>query len=230
MKSGQSAGQQGWRGISLSEPQGPVDLGSQDNLQALQQAIMEDARAEAQQVIENAQVQAQGLYQEAEAQVKSEGDAILERARKEVETLRSQAAASAKIEAQKLKLQRREDLLRRVFDSVLEKLASAPEWPDYEEIVRYLVKDAMGHMVTDNALVRTDAETHKILTNEVLADLANELGVYLRAGEPLKRGTGVIVETPDGHRRYNNALETRLARMQNGLRASVYRILSGETP
>ena len=95
MKSEQNASQQGWRGVSLNDQRLPADLRAQDNLQALQQAIMEDARVEAQQVVENAQVQAQALFHEAEDQVKSEGDAILERANKEVETLRSQSAASA---------------------------------------------------------------------------------------------------------------------------------------
>lgn len=230
MKSEQNASQQGWRGVSLGDQRLPVDMRSQDNLQALQQAIMEDARAEAQQIVENAQVQAQALFHEAEAQVKSEGDAILERANKEVEMLRSQSAASARIEAQKLKLQRREELLRRVFASVRERLANAPQWPDYDQIVRYLVQDAVEHMDTDNALVRSDPQTRKVLTNEVLADLASELGIYLRAGDPLKRGTGVMVETPDGHRRYDNTLETRLARLQNNLRNTVYHILSGEMP
>ncbi len=219
MKS-EGGSQQSWR----------TDVSDQDNLQALEQAIMEEARAEAQQIVEDARVQAQALFLEAEAQIKSEGDAIMERVNKQVETRRSQAAASARIEAQKLKLQRREALLRHVFDSVREQLANAPQWPDYEQIVRHLVQDAVEHMDTDNALVRSDPETRKVLTNEVLADLASELGIYLRAGDPLKRGTGVMVETPDGHRRYDNTLETRLARLQNGLRTTVYSILSGETP
>jgi vacuolar-type H+-ATPase subunit E/Vma4 len=230
MKSEQNASQQGWRGVSWSDQHAAAGLRSQDNLQALEQAIIEDARAEAQQIVESAQDQAQVLFHEAEVQVKSEGDTILERANKEVETLRSQTAASARIEAQKIKLQRREALLRRVFAGVRERLAGAPQWPDYEQIVRHLVRDAVEHMDTDNALVRSDPETRKVLTSEVLADVASELGIYLRAGDPLERGTGVIVETPDGHRRYDNTLETRLARMQNGLRNTVYRILSGETP
>jgi len=38
----------------------------------------------------------------------------------------------------------------------------------------------------------------------------------------------VIVQTPDGHLNFDNTLETRLARMQNPLRADVFRLLTGE--
>jgi vacuolar-type H+-ATPase subunit E/Vma4 len=63
-----------------------------------------------------------------------------------------------------------------------------------------------------------------------LAELATEIGVYMRPGEPLPEGTGIMLETPDGQCRYDNRLETRLARIQSALRTSVYRILTGEEP
>ena len=37
-----------------------------------------------------------------------------------------------------------------------------------------------------------------------------------------------MLETPDGHRRYDNTLETRLARMKDDLRTPIYHILMGD--
>jgi vacuolar-type H+-ATPase subunit E/Vma4 len=48
-------------------------------------------------------------------------------------------------------------------------------------------------------------------------------------GETLEQGTGVVVETLDGHRQLDNTLETRLKRMEEALRTPVYRILTGES-
>ena len=48
-------------------------------------------------------------------------------------------------------------------------------------------------------------------------------------GEPLKQGMGVVVQTPDGHRRYDNTLETRMTRLQDAMRNPVYRLLMGES-
>jgi vacuolar-type H+-ATPase subunit E/Vma4 len=219
---------QGWRGVSWTGEQS--GLRPQDNIESLEQAILQEAQGEAQQIVEGAQTQAQIIYQEAESQVKTEGNVILERARKKADTLRSQAEASARIDAQTLKLKRREHLLAQVFDRAREQLASATQWPDYDQVARHLVRDAVKHLGSDNVLVRADAATKRVLTPDVLAEMATELGVYVRAGEPLLEGTGIMLETPDGQCRYDNRLETRLARIQSALRTSVYRILTGEEP
>ena len=219
---------QGWRGISWADEQS--SLRPQDNIESLERAIIQEAQGEAQQIVESAQTQAQIIYQEAQSQVKTEGNIMLERARKKADTLRSQAEASARIDAQTLKLQRREQLLTQVFDRAREQLASATQWPDYDQVTRQLVRDAVGHLGSDNILVRADPQTQKVLTPDVLAELSTEIGIYMRPGEPLTEGTGIILETPDGHCRYDNRLETRLDRIQSALRTSVYRILTGEEP
>jgi vacuolar-type H+-ATPase subunit E/Vma4 len=220
------ASTQEWRGVSWANEQ--ASLRPQDNVESLERAILEEARGEAQQIIEDAQTKAQIIYQEAESQVKAEGNNILERARKKADGLHSQAEASARIDAQTLKLKRREQLLNQVFDRAREQLASATQWPDYDQVAHYLVRDAVEHLGSDNVLVRADVETQKRLTPSVLADLASEIGVYMRPGDLLSEGTGIVLETPDGHCRYDNRLETRLARIQSALRSSVYHILAGE--
>lgn len=58
--------------------------------------------------------------------------------------------------------------------------------------------------------------------------MSKELNITIRLGEPLKRGLGVMVETQDGHRQFDNTLETRLRRMKETLRSPVYHILMGE--
>jgi V/A-type H+-transporting ATPase subunit E len=219
---------QGWQGVSWADEQ--PSLMPQDNIESLERAIIQEAQGEAQQIVESAQTQAQIIYQEAESQVKTEGNVILERARKKADTLRSQTEASARIDAQKLKLERREQLLAQAFDRASEQLASVTQWLDYDQVARQLVRDAVKHLGSDNVLVRADPQTQKVLTPDVLADLATETGVYMRPGEPLTEGTGIILETPDGHCRYDNRLETRLSRIHSSLRTSVHRILTGEEP
>lgn len=200
-----------------------------NDIQALGSAIKGDARGEADQILADAQARAEDIRQQAQAQADTERETILQRARQEAGTLRSHAAAAAQLEAQTLKLKRREQLLERVFAEARQQLASALQWPDYEQIARHLVREAAKRLGADEVLVRADEGTRKVLEDDVLADLGEELGMHLRAGELLAQGTGVVLETPDEHRRYDNTLETRLARMQDGLRAPVYHILMGET-
>ncbi len=216
----------GWRTDSQElAPGGPSPRG---DVQVLRQAIMQDVREEIEKILSDARSRAEDIRAQAQAQANAERDAILQRARREAQDLRDQAVARAQMEAQTLKLRRREKLLGRCFAEARRQLASVTEWPDYAEVARQLVRDAVSHLNADNALVRADAETQKVLDANALAALSRELGVYLRPGEPLDRGTGVVVETPDGHRRYDNTLETRLARMQDVLRTPVYHVLMGE--
>jgi vacuolar-type H+-ATPase subunit E/Vma4 len=51
----------------------------------------------------------------------------------------------------------------------------------------------------------------------------------VQLGTSLTEGTGVIVETAEGHRQYDNTLEARLSRLQEELRSPVYRLLLGES-
>jgi len=199
------------------------------DIQALERAIIGDAREEAGQILADARARAEDIRRQAEKQADAKRDMILQRAQQEAETLHSHAAAAAQLEAQTLRLKRREQLLERVFANARQQLASAPGWPDYEQIARHLVREAAERLGADEALVRADERTRQVLDDDMLVDLGKELGVHLQAGEPLAQGTGAALETPDGHRRYDNTLETRLARMQDELRAPVYHILMGET-
>ncbi len=208
------------------------------DIQALERAIIGDAKEETEHILDDARARAEGIRAQAQAQADARREAILQRARQGAETVRSNAAAAAQLDARTLKLKRREQLLERVFADARRQLASAPGWPDYEQIARHLVREAAERLGADEVLVRADERTRRVLSDDVLADLGKDLppvggteggGVRLQAGEPLARGTGVVLETIDGHRRYDNTLETRLSRMQDGLRAPVYHILMGET-
>jgi vacuolar-type H+-ATPase subunit E/Vma4 len=196
---------------------------------ALRDAVLEEAKGEANQILTDAESQASHIQRQIQAEINAERETILQRAQEEAEELRSHTAAVAQLEAQTLKLKRREQLLEQVFASTRQRLASAPQWPDYEQIVHNLIHEAIERLNVDEATVQADKGTQQVLDNDTLDVLEKETGVRLHIGELLNEGTGVVLETPDGHRRYDNTLETRLARMQEELRAPVYHILMGET-
>lgn len=201
-----------------------------DNIQTLEGAIMEEAREETRRILADAQTQVQSVHQQAQAEADAERDAILRRAQEEARVLREHTVAAAQLEAQALKLKRREQLLKRVFTDAHQQLASVSQWPDYEQIVRRLIREAAAKLYADETLVRADESTRRVLSDQVLADLEQGLGTRMHIGEPLAHFTGVVLETLDGHRRLDNTLETRLDRMQETLRTAVYRILMEETP
>jgi vacuolar-type H+-ATPase subunit E/Vma4 len=193
--------------------------------QELEQAIMHEAEAEAKKILDDAHLQATRIKQHAQTEVKAEREAILQEARQKAAAQHKQSYAKAQQEAQMLKLRRREQLLERVFAEARERLASIPGRPDHVQIGHRLVREAVERLAVDEIIVRTDGGTWENLDEATLKALGEELGVHLIPGERLAQGTGVVLETPEGHRYYDNTLETRLERIQNTLRAPVYRIL-----
>lgn len=204
-----------------------------NNVQVLEQAIMEIAQQEAQSILDEARSKADAIHKQAKVRAEAESTAILHAAEQQVPHLIEQAGAKAQVEAQMIKLQRREQVIERAFAAARHKLAMLPQRPDYADIVRHLLDEAITVLDNDTCIVHADAQTQTLLTDAFLTAIARERHVTLRRGDLLTEGAplsgiGIVLSTPDGKRRYDNTLEARLTRIQDSLRTEVYRILAGE--
>ena len=200
----------------------------QDKVQVLERAIMEIAEQEIQKILEEARAKADSLQKQAEIKAEAESARILEEAQQTVKKLFDQATAKAQLEAQMLKLQRREQVLQHAFDKARQQLATIPQRPDYVDIVQRLISEAATYLDSEAFVVQADAATNHVLDGAFLEDLAQQLNVHLERGPKLEEGTGIVLTTPDGHRRYDNTLETRLTRLQDNIRTAVFHILAGD--
>ncbi len=195
----------------------------------LSEAVLSEARSEAEKILAEARVSAEKIQREAQEQADGEYKAIIERAEQNAERIRRQSIASAQLNARTLQLAQREKLLMKVFDAANQQLSSIQQWSDYGEISKSLLREALTNLNAKSVQVHADETAQKFFTDQVLKKLAGELKMELRLGEPLIGFTGVIIEAEDGRLRYDNTLETRLSRLQASLRTSVYHVLMGET-
>ena len=132
------------------------------------------------------------------------------------------------MKARTLELEQREKLLEQVFGTARQQLDSVQKSTDYEKTAQRLLNEALVRLGAAKVVVRADATTQKLFSAAVLEKISKELNIQMKLGEPLKQGTGVVVETEDGRRQYDNTLETRLARLQDTLRSPVFHLLMGE--
>ena len=194
----------------------------------LTEAVLSEAHTEADKIIEEAKAAAEKIRRQAQEEADNEYNALIERARQNAERVRRQEIASAQLNARTMQLGEREKLLVKVFDAAGQQLSSIQQWSDYGKISSSLLREALTNLHVKSVLIHADETAQKFFTDPVLKKLADELKIELRLGEPLKQNTGVVIETPDGRLRYDNTLETRLSRLQNSLRTSVYHLLMGE--
>ena len=199
-----------------------------EDIQMLERAILTEAQDKAEQIKDEARKKAEAIQKRAQEQAEQERRAILERAQQDVDRLRGQAVATAQLKARSVQLAHREQLLDRAFKAVKEKLPEIQKRSDYAEIAALLLREALVQLRVNKAEIRADQVTQSILQKGALNDISKELNGQFTIGEALENGIGVVVNAADGKLNYDNTLETRLDRLQNTLRASVYKGLMGE--
>jgi vacuolar-type H+-ATPase subunit E/Vma4 len=197
----------------------------EESTRALSRAVLGEARADAEQIRTSSKAKADAIRQHAQEQGEAERDETLKRARQEASRIHSQAVAAAQLKARTLRLERREKLLNSVIDAARKQLVTVQEWTEYDQISRQLAREAVDRLGAGKARILADERTQAVLTDGALSEISEETGVQLQLGETLERGTGVVAETVDGHRRYDNTLGARLGRWQNALRSPVYHLL-----
>lgn len=199
-----------------------------ENIVELERAILIEAREEAEQMQVEAKEKADAIHKRAQEQAESERKAVLDRAREDAERLRSQATATAQLKARSSQLEHREKVLDNVFAEVKKQLDAVKKRPEYDAIAALLLREALTQLRVSKADIRADEATQKALKKGALDEIAKELKGEFTISGGLDEGTGVVVNASAGKIHYDNTLETRLSRLQNTLRASVYKVLMGE--
>jgi vacuolar-type H+-ATPase subunit E/Vma4 len=201
----------------------------EEEIEPLSRAILKEAEVDAMQLKEEAKTKADAIRARAREDAEKERTAILEQARQEAERLRSQTVASAQLKARTMQLEQREKLLDRVFQAAKEKMPEIQKRSDYEQLAAMLLREALVQLRVNKAEIRADQATRSLLEKKALKDISSELNGQFTVGDTLEEGTGIVVDAGDGRLHYDNTLETRLQRLQGTLRASVYKMLMGET-
>ena len=196
-----------------------------EDIEMLARAIMVEAQEEASQLQVEAKEKADAIRKRAQEQAEMERKAILDRAMQDADRIRSQSSATAQLSSRSVQLEHREKLLDGVFNEVRKQLDAVKKRSDYNAIAAMLVREAISQLKVNQAEVRADESTWKALN---LAEISKEFNGQFSMGNKLEEGTGVIVNAAGGKLRYDNTLETRLVRLQNSLRSSVYKMLMGE--
>jgi V/A-type H+/Na+-transporting ATPase subunit E len=195
------------------------------DIEMLARAIMVEAREEADQLQAEAKQKADAIRKRAQEEAEAEKKAILDRAKQDADRLRSQASATAQLQARSGQLEQREKVLDGVFEEVKKQLGAVKKRPDYNAIAAMLAREALTQLQVTEAEIRADEATQKALK---LDELSKELNGKFSSGSKLEEGTGIVVSAAGGKVHYDNTLETRLSRLQGTLRSSVYKVLMGE--
>ncbi|MBN1246010.1 MAG: hypothetical protein JXC32_00035 [Anaerolineae bacterium] len=198
------------------------------DMEGLRQAIAREAERDRQRILGEARARVEAIRAQAQAEAVDEAARLVEAAEAKAARLRREAVGTAGLDAQALKVRARESVLGLVFDRAADVFETASALPDYAAIVEGLLIDAIAHLGGAALIIHADADAQAILDHDLLERIGLQTGCELLVGQLLLDGTGVVVESSDGHLRYDNTLQTRLTRMRPTLRTPVYRMLVGD--
>lgn len=194
----------------------------------LTRTILDAAQADAKKINAEAKHRESEILKRGELQAKQLYAEILEKARREAELRKEEKLAEITVKARVEAYERREQLLESVFSQVQNRLVNIPDEPSYAEALMGLVQEAIRQLQSKNVVLKFDAKSRKIISEEHLKKLGSELGTQIEIGENLSEGTGVVAMDEKGHRSFENTLEMRLERQMERLRSKVFEILIGE--
>ena len=198
------------------------------DIEMLERAIMVEANEEAAQLLAEAKEKADAIRKRAQAEAEAERKVILDRAKQDADRLRSQASATSQLKARSTQLEQREKILDGVFEEARKQLDAVKNRSDYDAIAALLLREALTQLRVNKAEVKADESTQKALRKSALDEISKELKGEFSLSGTLDEGTGIVVDAAGGKIHYDNTLETRLSRLQNTLRSSVYKVLMGE--
>lgn len=197
-------------------------------MKGLSRAVKNEARAESEMILAEAQEKASLIIKEAHQKYDQENLILIEKAEKEAEKIKAEAQASAELEVQMVWLEKREQMLQEVFKAVKKRLSEIAQREDYGEILKNLIIQSIERIGGDDFVVHADERSADLIRNDLIKSLQQETNSHIKLGDLLTDKTGIILQTADGHREYDNTFENRLKQREEILRPLVFHTLMGE--
>ena len=201
-----------------------------EGIRALRREILSKARRQAEALIEEAKEEGEVARRQAEEKAQAIREEILREAQEEAASIKQRIVSTAQLEAQRMLLAKREELISQVFAEAQKRLAELRRSDAYPDVLRRLILEAAAGLGNGELIVWANEEDMAMLNDDFLTRVARELDpeTRLRRGDsPVDIDGGVIVERADGRMRYDNSFAARLERLKDELRSQVYRILIG---
>ena len=206
-------------------------VGVVGDVEALKSKILEQAREEASKALDRAKrvaerdlVYAREEAEEIKAQQRAETQPLLEAERKKT-------IVAAEMEARKKLLEKKEELVDRIFAEAENRLLELRGSKDYVDIVSRSIEEAVI-TIDANAIIEFGEKDSDIFTPETISSIesrvAESLGKNLQlqfqyVGDRIS--AGVIIKSKDGRIIIDNSFSGRLRRLKEEMRGKVSEML-----
>ncbi|RMH05638.1 MAG: hypothetical protein D6704_09015 [Nitrospirae bacterium] len=198
------------------------------NIAAMGEALLAQAREEAQHMLAAAQQEAEVLMQATEEEAQQIVSAAISQAEAEAKLEAQRRIAAAEVEAARVIIRAREAVIQQATDRLVQQLHALPHKPDYVTVLEQLLREAVTGLGRPELYLQVRKVDCPLVTEEWLKQMGDELGVSLhRHPEPVDISGGLIVSTPDRRLTFDQSFNALLHRHADVLRAIMAQVLWG---
>lgn len=184
--------------------------------------ILAEARKREREILESAEKETQTILQAAEISGREEGENLLKQGRKRAEEVYREGVMAGRLESRRHVLERRERLLREVFQEARKKLQEFTASKGYAEWMQERIEEAAS-VLGRELLIEAREEDLGLLDR--LRPRLRERGVEIKVGSPIRCLGGFRASSPDRRMQLDQTLDGRLERLGEEARIKVARVL-----
>ncbi|MFZ3150901.1 MAG: V-type ATP synthase subunit E [Anaerolineaceae bacterium] len=196
-----------------------------ERVEELCKVILTDAHTESSQLREGAAQFVQEVLEKGDAQAKALRQKILDETWEKIHQYQDETENEMKQKSRTVWLIEREKLLDLVFDNLEARFPEVIKTEEYQLTLPEWIREAIQKLQSKEVILHLDPFSNELISDEVLMKLQAESSVKLQRGEALTDRHGVLAESTDGHRVFENTLEARLERQKPFLRPQAARLL-----
>ncbi|MDR3291938.1 MAG: V-type proton ATPase subunit E [Methanobrevibacter sp.] len=194
--------------------------------------ILSEARIKADQIIQETELEVKSFEEKESKNLELEKKKIIDDANKQSIMRYQQIISEAKMNARRLELETREEVIEESFNKAtdeLKKITSSSDKEYVDSLVK-IVKEAAIEINGGSIIIHTKTEDKSKIENllgNIATDVKSKSGkdTTFEFGEPITTIGGVILKTKTGDIEVNNTIEARLLRYKKILRSEVAKIL-----
>lgn len=198
------------------------------------QEISKAADSQAEAILRKAREEAEKIQEDAVRQAQHEKQAILVRGQQASDREHQRIVADAKIKVKRKIFDSKEVQINQAFALAEEHLKGLVKKPEYQKILAKLIVESGVVAGGGDLEVQVRADDRKLLTDDVLAGLGQEISKQVGRPAIIKLSDaslaaigGAIVRSANGAIEADNTIDSRMSRLRRELRFNVAEILFG---
>jgi vacuolar-type H+-ATPase subunit E/Vma4 len=199
-----------------------------ESLEKLQNRILSDARAKAEERIKEAQAKGQQILEEARQRARKESEEIIARSNVEGESIR-RSILSSKVRVNRLRiLDEKNRIVQDIIHGVEDQLSSIAKSNQFEDTAQRFVTEAVKAVDSDQPIVRVGFKDAAKRNLDGISRVIPKGGKLVVDEKPIDDLGGVVATDPEGKVIFNNTFKSRLERLDNRLLTLISSTVFGE--